>query len=309
VLPFPANAAQAKELILTHEITVSGTPVTFTARVTYDPVKYTVTVVQGDGSGEYYPGETVTVEAYTYDEEYLFSGWAGEGITFGDLTSEKTEFVMPAADVTVTACYYVPKHTVTVVGGTGSGRYVPGETVTIMADTPEAGMIFAGWDAIGIELADPSAETTSFTMPNGDVEISAKFQSEAESWLIPCSYVQIIQPYGYRTHPLQDDPVFHQGIDLGAPEGTPIYATRSGTVSIAGYSDTQGNIVMLNHGDGYNSIYAHMAYYAVKTGDTVTQGQIIGYVGKTGLVTGPLLHFGISYQGEYLNPANFIPLY
>ena len=308
VLPFPANAAQAKELILTHEITVSGTPVTFTARVTYDPVKYTVTVVQGDGSGEYYPGEAVTVEAYTYDEEYLFSGWAGEGITFTDLTAPKTEFIMPAADVTVTAYYYVPKHTVTVTGGSGSGRYTPGDIVTITAESAE-GMIFSGWDAPNVNLTDPASPTTDFIMPNGDVEITAKFESEVVIWALPCNYTVFIAPFGPRVDPVSGITQNHNGVDLAAPEGTPIYATRSGTVTFAGYDVTPGNYVLINHGDGYQSIYMHMTYYTVQTGASVTQGQIIGYVGSTGMSTGPHLHFGIRYQGHYLNPANFIPLY
>ena len=98
----------------------------------------------------------------------------------------------------------------------------------------------------------------------------------------------------------------HQGVDLAAPKGTPIYATRSGTVTIATYSSTAGNYVQLNHGDGYSSVYMHMTHYEVKVGEYVKAGELIGYVGSTGRSTGPHLHFGISYKGSYVNPMDYL---
>lgn len=99
----------------------------------------------------------------------------------------------------------------------------------------------------------------------------------------------------------------HYGVDLAAPTNTPIYATRAGTVSVAAYQHNgAGHYVQINHGDGYRSIYMHMTRYVVKPGQKVAQGQLIGYCGSTGLSSGPHLHFGISLNGTYVNPAKYI---
>lgn len=125
-------------------------------------------------------------------------------------------------------------------------------------------------------------------------------------WLKPCTYRRVSSPFGYRWHPVTGKWAMHNGIDLSSPQGTPIYASRSGTVTIAKYSSTGGNYVTINHGDGYSSSYLHMTHYVVKVGDYVKAGQLIGYVGSTGRSTGPHLHFGISYKGTYVNPADYI---
>ncbi len=127
------------------------------------------------------------------------------------------------------------------------------------------------------------------------------------SWKTPISYTAFTSPFGYRIHPISGTKKFHYGVDLAAPTGRPIYATRSGTVSVAAYqAGGAGNYVQINHGDGYKSIYMHMTHYIVKVGQYVSQGQVIGYCGSTGGSTGPHLHFGISYNGTYVNPANYI---
>ena len=126
------------------------------------------------------------------------------------------------------------------------------------------------------------------------------------SWKVPIKYTAFTSPYGWRTHPISGTRKFHYGVDLAAPTGRPIYATRSGTVDTATYGSSAGYYVQINHGDGYKSIYMHMTHYIVKRGQHVTQGQVIGYCGSTGGSTGPHLHFGISYRGSYVNPANYI---
>ena len=126
------------------------------------------------------------------------------------------------------------------------------------------------------------------------------------SWKVPINYTRFSSPVGYREHPVYGGNRFHYGVDLAAPTGTPIYASRSGTVSIATYGSSGGYYVQINHGDGYRSIYLHMTHYIVSVGQHVTQGQVIGYCGSTGASTGPHLHFGISYNGTYVNPANYI---
>lgn len=127
-------------------------------------------------------------------------------------------------------------------------------------------------------------------------------------WRIPCDYIRVSSPFGYRWHPTTGEWSMHRGIDLSAPKGTPIYASRSGKVTIASYSSTAGNYVTINHQDGYSSVYMHMTHYVVGVGDYVKAGQLIGYVGSTGRSTGPHLHFGISYNGTYVNPADYLDL-
>jgi len=125
-------------------------------------------------------------------------------------------------------------------------------------------------------------------------------------WVVPCAYTRVSSPYGWRIHPVYGVPKFHSGIDLAAAQGTPIYATRTGQVTLAVYSSTAGYYVTINHGDGFSSVYMHMTHYVVKTGQYVSAGQLIGYVGSTGVSTGPHLHFTINYNGSSVNPANYI---
>ena len=114
--------------------------------------------------------------------------------------------------------------------------------------------------------------------------------------------------YGWRIHPIWGDERFHSGVDLGASQGTPIYAIAAGTVTTATYGDANGYYVSISHGNGYGSVYCHMTNYIVSVGDSVSQGQVIGYVGSTGWSTGPHLHFEIHVNGSTVNPMDYISL-
>lgn len=127
------------------------------------------------------------------------------------------------------------------------------------------------------------------------------------TWMMPCTYTAFTSPFGYRYHPISGVWKMHYGVDLAGRSGTPIVATRSGYVTTAAYqAGGAGYYVSLNHGDGFGSIYMHMTHYIVSRGQYVEQGQVIGYMGTTGGSTGVHLHFGISYNGTYVNPANYI---
>ena len=128
------------------------------------------------------------------------------------------------------------------------------------------------------------------------------------TWLRPCSYVKMTSPFGMRESPTAGASTYHQGVDLAGPEGTPIYATRSGRVTVASYSNSAGYYVSINHLDGYSSIYMHMTNYVVGSGSTVSAGQLIGYMGNTGISTGNHLHFGVSLNGRYINPCGLVPI-
>ncbi len=129
------------------------------------------------------------------------------------------------------------------------------------------------------------------------------------SWIVPCNYIKVSSPFGLRNQPTAGASTYHQGIDLAANAGTTIVASRSGTVTMAGYSSSLGYYVTVNHGDGYSSLYAHMQAYAVSSGTSVSAGQTIGYVGSTGISTGNHLHFAILYNGAYQNPASYVSFY
>ncbi len=130
---------------------------------------------------------------------------------------------------------------------------------------------------------------------------------EGVTWTTPVSGGRLTSPFGMRLHPVLKYYRMHNGIDLACATGTPIYATRGGTVTRASYQKGgAGNYVSINHLDGFSSIYMHMTHYVVSAGQTVSQGQLIGYVGNTGISTGPHLHFGISYAGTYVNPLAYI---
>jgi len=127
------------------------------------------------------------------------------------------------------------------------------------------------------------------------------------TWLTPVSGYTLTSPFGMRVHPVTGVNKMHNGIDMACAQGTPIYATRAGTVTTASYqAGGAGYYVSINHLDGFSSIYMHMTHYVVSAGQSVSQGQLIGYVGSTGISTGPHLHFGISYAGSYVNPLAYL---
>ena len=127
------------------------------------------------------------------------------------------------------------------------------------------------------------------------------------TWVTPVSGWKLTSPFGMRLHPVLGYYRMHNGIDMACSQGTHIYATRAGKVTRTAYqAGGAGNYVSINHLDGFSSIYMHMTHYVVSAGQTVSQGQLIGYVGSTGISTGPHLHFGISYAGTYVNPLAYI---
>lgn len=129
------------------------------------------------------------------------------------------------------------------------------------------------------------------------------------SWMVPCSYKKLTSPFGFRDTGIAGASSYHQGVDLSANSGTPIYASRGGTVTVSTYSGSAGHYVTINHGDGFSSIYMHMSSRAVSSGQQVSQGQVIGYVGKSGVASGYHLHFGIAYNGAWQNPCSYVGLY
>ncbi len=124
------------------------------------------------------------------------------------------------------------------------------------------------------------------------------------TWPVPASHT-ISSTFGYRIHPIFGTKKFHSGLDISAPSGTPIVAADSGTVVTAVYSSSYGNYVAISHGNGNSTLYGHMSKMAVTSGQSVTKGQVIGYVGSTGWSTGPHCHFEIRVGGQLVDPAQY----
>jgi len=122
----------------------------------------------------------------------------------------------------------------------------------------------------------------------------------------PLHYKRIASPFGYRIHPVTHKNTFHAGLDLPAKHGTPIYAPASGVVVYAAKKGAYGNFLLLAHSYGFKTAYGHLSRFAVKSGEYVSKGQKIAYVGSTGRSTGPHLHYEIRYLTKWVDPKPFM---
>ena len=117
---------------------------------------------------------------------------------------------------------------------------------------------------------------------------------------------RVTSSFGERTDPLDGEGEFHRGIDIAAPSGTAIHATGDGVVAFAGWVNGYGREVTLNHGQNITTLYAHMASMVVVPGETVTRGQVIGYVGLSGRSTGAHLHYEVRIHDAPVNPHRYM---
>lgn len=116
---------------------------------------------------------------------------------------------------------------------------------------------------------------------------------------------RISSGYGWRVHPLYKTRIFHDGMDFTGKVGTPLYATGDAVVKKAGKLRGYGKTVVLDHGYGYTTLYAHLSNYNVKRGQKVKRGEVIAFLGNTGKSTGPHLHYEIRKSGKHVNPINY----
>ena len=118
--------------------------------------------------------------------------------------------------------------------------------------------------------------------------------------------VQVTSGYGMKMHPILKVEKLHNGIDLKAEEGTPVVATASGTIEIAEFDNDHGNYVQIKHSDTFETRYSHLKNFIVKSGSEVNKGDIIGYVGNTGMSTAPHLHYEVRKNGEPVDPKPYM---
>lgn len=133
-------------------------------------------------------------------------------------------------------------------------------------------------------------------------------EGTVEGYIWPLSAPgRISSGFGPRSAPTAGASTFHKGMDIAAPAGTSIFAVADGKVTISTYSQSAGNYIMINHGDGVYTAYMHCSRRYVEVGDKVSQGDLIGAVGSTGISTGAHLHISFIINGIYMDPKNFLP--
>jgi murein DD-endopeptidase MepM/ murein hydrolase activator NlpD len=147
-----------------------------------------------------------------------------------------------------------------------------------------------------------------FRTPDGSIDYYDDKGSNSKKFLMrtPVRNARLTSGYGYRRHPLLRTLKLHSGVDWAGPVGTPIMAAGNGTIEIAGRHGGYGNYVRIRHANGYKTCYAHMLRFAegVTKGVKVRQGQVIGYLGSTGMSTGPHLHYEVLVNNRFTNPLS-----
>lgn len=161
--------------------------------------------------------------------------------------------------------------------------------------------LFASWTAI--ERAAPTVGTgelvTAYSSPIAQRAISVPSR-------MPLEGATLTSGFGMRTHPVLGGRRQHQGIDLAAPSGTPVYATADGVISRADWFSSYGLFISVEHGASMQTRYGHLSRLAVAAGDNVKKGDLIGYVGSTGRSTGPHLHYEVRVEGLAVNPIPYM---
>ena len=168
-----------------------------------------------------------------------------------------------------------------------------------------------------IQLAQKNVKDAYTAMIETEDELMAQYKKAAAEyaaqstyvggtfmWPLPAGNNVVTCKYGMRTHPITGKRKLHTGVDLRAATGTKVYAANKGTVTTSGYSSAWGNYIIISHGGGITTLYAHLSKRSVSKDDKVKQGDIIGYSGNTGYSTAPHLHFEISKNGATYNPLN-----
>ncbi len=172
------------------------------------------------------------------------------------------------------------------------------------AQSPTGELLFTG-----LAVGGQSMRFYRFRTPDGLVDYYDEFGSNARKFLmrqpVKSEDVRLTSGFGMRFHPLLNARKLHTGVDWSAPPGSPIMAAGNGTVDEAAYKGQYGNFIRLRHANGYHTTYGHMSRFAtgIAPGQKVRQGQIIGYVGSTGLSTGPHLHFEVLIGENYVDPV------
>ena len=176
----------------------------------------------------------------------------------------------------------------------------------------------ANWDSLDAEIVrlqkqiseqkkaeEAAARARKATRVHSNISVSsAPRNGQSYTWPVPGHY-SISSPFGYRMHPILGYSKFHSGVDIPAPSGTPIVAAKSGTVIMSKLMSGYGNVVMIDHGDTV-TVYAHCSALNVNVGESVKAGDVVAFVGSTGLSTGAHLHYEVRVNGSPVNPLGYV---
>lgn len=154
------------------------------------------------------------------------------------------------------------------------------------------------------QVADIETEIRLLAIAN----VGSEYVGGSMAWPVP-GYTRITSPFGMRTHPITGVYKLHTGCDIGAPYGAQFVAANDGIVTYAGYNTAYGNMVIIDHGGGVTTLYAHGSRILVNVGDVLSQGTPVLEVGSTGYSTGPHAHFEVRINGEYVQPLDYITSY
>jgi len=156
----------------------------------------------------------------------------------------------------------------------------------------EFSQLFASWRSLdnGLGVVQPAAPRATVSVPSR----------------MPLKDMKLTSGYGMRNHPVLGGRRNHAGVDLAAPTGTPVYATADGLVGKAEWFSSYGNYIQIEHGGEMQTRFAHLSGYAIKAGDRVKKGDLIGYVGSTGRSTGPHLHYEVRIAGDAVDPTPYM---
>ena len=163
-------------------------------------------------------------------------------------------------------------------------------------DAAEFNELFASWENL---------EQGGRVTASGEITAAPRATFSVPSRM-PVNNYQMTSAYGMRNHPILRQRRAHNGVDLAAPTGTPVYATADGVVEMARYFGSYGNYVQIGHMGDLETRYAHLSRFTVRSGDQVRKGDLIGYVGSTGRSTGPHLHYEVRVDGEPVNPVPYM---
>ena len=150
-----------------------------------------------------------------------------------------------------------------------------------------------------LALSLPSQVRACAEIPAGASTISITFPMTGTD-------AKLVSAFGIRFHPLLNQQRMHEGIDWAAERGTPVKASVAGRVESAGVAGQYGNRVVLEHGGGWQTLYAHLSAFDVKEGDCVAQGAVVGRAGATGLTSGPMVHFEVRHAGTAIDPMTLV---
>jgi murein DD-endopeptidase MepM/ murein hydrolase activator NlpD len=156
--------------------------------------------------------------------------------------------------------------------------------------------LFASWESL---------ETGSHITATAEIHAAPRIGVSIPSRM-PVDGVTLTSGFGMRNHPILNRRARHNGVDLAAPRGTPVYATADGMVQMAQWYSSYGNYVQIGHGTDMETRYAHLSSYTVSPGQDVRAGDLIGYVGSTGRSTGPHLHYEVRVANEPVNPIPYM---